>query len=462
MPAHRRVDRSVPIRPSSPEPAWVLAGRTWWRGAAQPVEVGIDDDGTIVRVGRALRAPRRRDVGEAWILPSATDLHVHLRDPPGLPDVETFATGTVGAARGGVGLVAEMPNTEPAVLDADRLAEKAERARGRLSVDLLLYGMLAPHADVEGLAAVAGGFKLYLSPTTGVDRPPTGEEVRRLVRRAENTGLPIAVHAEDADRFSAAGPDPPDPVGWNRARPMAAEAAAVDTILRSASEGARLHIAHVTQPALADRLAGRWSFEATPHHLLLSAQPGLGARGKVNPPLRPEPTRSALWDRFSRGLVPILASDHAPHAREAKDVGFRRAPSGMPGVETMLPLMLERCRAGMLGIGTLLAAACDRPARWLGQPRGRIAVGHRADLLVVDFRRRGSVRADRLASPCGWTAFEGWPAIFPIEHYLAGRRIVEEGEHVGAAEGGIVRPEFAPTSDGVRPGRSPPVRPPPR
>jgi dihydroorotase len=147
---------------------------------------------------------------------------------------------------------------------------------------------------------------------------------------------------------------------------------------------------------------------------------------------------------FQRGLVPILASDHAPQSSELKARPFMDAPSGMPNAETMLPLFLARVRDAELDLPVLVRAAADRPARLLGLPQGRIAVGHRANLLVVDFRRRTELRARSLHAPCGWTAFEGWPAIFPREHYLDGKLIVRDGEYVGAHEGRLLRPEFAP------------------
>ena len=163
----------------------------------------------------------------------------------------------------------------------------------------------------------------------------------------------------------------------------------------------------------------------------------------MNPPLRTEGERRELWEAFCRGEVPILASDHAPHPRDAKELPFERAPSGVPGVETMLPLLLARVRSGELELATLVSAACDRPARWLGQPQGRIAVGHRANLIVVDFKLRSKVEGKRLHSPCGWTPFEGWEGIRPREHYRDGERIVEDGEFVGRPTGRVVRPEYA-------------------
>ncbi len=440
-PVRRRRDGETAPKP--PEIASVLAGRALVRGRLQPVEIAIDPDGRIQSVGRTRPGGPRRDVGEAVILPAATDLHVHLREPGGPTDAETIPTGTVGAALGGIALVAEMPNTEPPVTDADRLAEKAARVRGRAAVDVLLYASPTDPRALDRLARTAGGFKLFLAPTTGIERPPLPEEVAPLLRRLAEHDLPVAVHAEDPRQF------PPDarardPVGWNSARPPAAESAAL-ALLSGAPDRLRLHVAHVTTAASVDRLRreGR-SFEVTPMHLLLSDRSGNDAQYKVNPPLRPEAERHALWDAFRRGEVPCVASDHAPHSAAAKELPFDRAPSGMPGVETMLPLLLARVRAGELSLDVLVRAACDRPARWLGQPMGRLAPGHRANLMVVDFRAREPLSARRLHAPCGWTAYEGWEAIRPREVWKDGEPIVQDGQYVGRPSGTVVRPEYAP------------------
>ena len=447
MPPRRRSrasEEAAGSGPAAPDPAWVLAGRGFVRGRLTPLEVGISEEGTIAAIGRDLRAPRRHDVGDAIILPSATDLHVHFREPGGSRDVEGFATGTVQAALGGVGLVGDMPNTDPAVRDPDGIDQKRRLLRGRAAVDVALFGMLAVGSDVAGLGRTASAFKLYLSPTSGVDEPPDHAAVADLLERAAGTGLAVSVHAEDAARFPPPGEPPTDLEGWDRARPPDAEATAVEEILRAAPPDLRLHIAHVTQPSIADRLrAAGHSFEATPHHLLLSTASRLGTEGKVNPPLRSEATRQELWDRFRSGAVPIVASDHAPHARADKSRPFATAPSGMPGAQTMVPLLLERVRAGDLPLPTLVATAAERPALWLGQPRGRIVPGFRADLIVVDFRDRRPIRGRELAGPCGWSAFEGRPAVFPREHYLGGERIVQDAEYVGVARGVLRRPDYA-------------------
>lgn len=427
---------------SPEEPEWILAGRAWLQGRLQPAEVAIGADGRILSVGRIRTGAPRRDVGEAVILPGATDLHVHLREPGGPDEVESIATGTQAAALGGVTLVGDMPNNSTAVTDADLLLEKARRVPGRAAVDVLLYASPTRADALDRLARTAGAFKVYLSPTTGIREVPDPKETAELLHRLAGLDLPVTVHAEDPAEFR---PEvvAQTPVDWDQARPSSAESRAVERLLPAPSR-LRLHVAHVTTVDIARRLrAGRVSFEATPHHLLLSNRSGIGPRFKVNPPLRSEPERLALWEAFRRGEIPCLASDHAPHSTESKDLPFDQAPSGMPGVETMLPLLLARVRSGELDLGTLLAAACDRPARWLGQPLGRIAPGHRANLLVVDFKARRPLSARTLHAPCGWTAFEGWEAVLPREHYRDGVRIVSEGEYVGRPAGVVVRPEYA-------------------
>lgn len=450
MPARPRARRSRDASPSTAvPPARVIAGRALLGGRLQPVELGVDEHGVIRRVARSIRGDERFDFGDRILLPSATDLHVHFRDPGGPEPADSFVTGTVQAALGGVGLVGEMPNTQPPVDSLERLRAKAERTRHRIAVDVLLYGLAAPAVDIARLAREAGAFKLYLSPTTGVDEAPSREEVRELLARVAATGLPLTVHAEDPHGFGAAG-SATDLAAWNHARPVEAERTAVESLLTAPPE-LRLHVAHVTDAGIARRLAeAGHSFEATPHHLLLH-DTGADARRKVNPPLRAEAVRAELFEEFVGGRIPILASDHAPHLAAAKELPFARAPSGVPGVETSVPLWLEECRRGAIPLSRLLAAACDRPARWFGAPMGRIAVGHYAHLMVVDFRERRPIRGARLHGPSAWSPFEGRTAVFPrhVLHY--GETIVEEGEYVGRPTGRLHRPDFG------RPSPTPPA-----
>jgi dihydroorotase len=434
--------------PASPRDAsadLVVAGRGWVGGALRPLEVGIDSDGWIRATGRSVRTRGRRiDLGDMVLLPAATDIHVHFRDPDGSDAAESFETGTQGAALGGVGAVGEMPNTRPPVTDSERWEDKAARARGRIAIDVVLYGAAQSSTAVRRLARVAGALKLYLAPTTGVPDPPD-EPLPTVLRAVSDSHLPLSVHAEDPARFRATAEEPASTAAWNRLRPPESERAAV-AALEPAPASLRLNVAHATLADTVDRARALGiCCEATPHHLLLAARTDGGSHEKTNPPLRSRTDQRALWQRFAAGHIPLLASDHAPHREEAKQRSFAEAPSGVPGVETMLPLFLERVRAGELALPVLVAAAMDRPARWFGLPMGRIAPGHRANVIAVDFRQRDRVRGRDLRSPAGWSPFEGHAVVRPRWHLRGTEILVEDGDFVGPARGRVVTPEYAPS-----------------
>ncbi len=426
------------------EADWVLAGRAWVGGRLQSVEVGISEEGDIVRVARTIRASRRVDLGESVLIPSAVDLHVHFRDPAPPGAAETISDGTLQAVHGGVGAVGDMPNTEPPIRTVEDLEAKESRARRRSACHLVLYAQASRPAAVRRLAGAAGALKLYTAPTTGVPEPPPAAEWPELFGAVRATGLALAAHAEDPAEFVEPPRAPEDLPGWDAARPESAERSSVERLIASAGP-ARLHIAHATQEAVVDRVArAGYCCEATPHHLLLSSEVrDLGTAGKVNPPLRGEATRRRLWEAFRTGRIPILASDHAPHAESEKARPFPLAPSGVPGVETMIPLMLARVARAELSLPVLQAAACDRPARWFGLPMGRLSPGHRASLLAVDFRRRIRLRSGALHAPEARTPFEGREAVFPLRHYLDGEPVVDLGEYVGRRQGRVLRPDYA-------------------
>jgi dihydroorotase len=442
MPGRRRPERDDASERPSLAPERVLAGRSLVHGRIQAVEVGLDSDGRILRVAKQMRGASRRDFGEMILMPSATDLHVHLREPASADSIENFASGTEQAAVGGVSAVGEMPNGSPPADRVDRLEAKRDRARGRLAVDAFLYGLASHPERISSLASIAAAFKLFECPTTGIDEPPDAPTRVQLLQEVDRVGLPLVVHAEDPAFFRAT-PAAETLSDWNRARPPEAEERAVTELLQAAPP-LRLHFAHLTTVASIRRVrqAG-FSCEVSPHHLLLAAGPAADARRKVNPPLRAEEMRSELYEAFRHGEIPMLASDHAPHSASVKAPPFDRAASGVPGLSTMLPLLLAEVRAGRLDLGTLIATACDRPARWMGLPQGRLVPRHAGRILAVDFRQRTEISARRLPAPCGWTPFEGREAIFPAYHIFDGNEIASAGQYTGSRVGRVVRPEFA-------------------
>jgi dihydroorotase len=161
--------------------------------------------------------------------------------------------------------------------------------------------------------------------------------------------------------------------------------------------------------------------------LFLNMNSELGTMAKVNPPLRFKHDQNALWSAFMSGRIDLVSSDHAPHTLEEKEQDFETAPAGMPGVETMIPLLLDRVRGNSLPLSRFVGAVCEKPAELLSLNKGRIEVGYDADLIVVDLKEVRKIRADDLHSKCGWTPYEGMNGVFPSATFLRGKRIVEEG-----------------------------------
>lgn len=404
----------------------VLRGRAFYRGRLESLSIGIQD-GRIAAVRKLLRGDEEVDYGEALILPGGVDLHVHMRDP-GHTQKEDFASGTRSAALGGVTTVMDMPNTKPPVTTRHELEAKAASIRGRAHVDYGLYAAPLAGRSVNRLLE-ADAFKVYLAESTGglqVD----ADEVPDIVEAAGDAGRLLVVHAEDATRFEPAKDASLE--GHHLARPKEAEASAARSLPRGRRAGP-LHIAHVTCVEALEATPPGVTTEVTPHHLLLDFRRGIGARGKVNPPLRSPEDREALWKAFKEGRIDIVASDHAPHTLEEKEEPFGEAPAGVPGVGTSIPLLLRRVKAGDLDLARFVAAMATRPAAILGLEKGLLEVGREADLVIVDPREVSEVRAKRLGTKCGWTPFEGMEACFPKAVYLRGAEVAADGEP--AAEG---------------------------
>jgi dihydroorotase len=422
-------------------------------GGAVPADLGVRD-GRVAAIGAeaAGAAAEVLDARGLHVLPGVIDTQVHFREP-GLEHKEDLATGSAAAVTGGVTTVFEMPNTNPTTTTAAALADKLARASGRMWCDHAFF-VGATAANVEQLPELerlpgAAGIKLFMGSSTGsllVEDEATLRDVLLLARRR------VAVHAEDEARLrarrairDAAAGDPAQHPVWRD------ETAALDAtarLLRLAREtGRRVHVLHVTTAEELDLLALHRdvaTVELTPQHLTLVAPDcyhRLGTRAQMNPPIRGERHRAALWRAVANGLADVLGSDHAPHTAAEKAKPYPESPSGMPGVQTLLPVMLDHVAAGRLSLQRLVDLTSAGPARVFGiAAKGRIALGYDADLVLVDLGARRRVEAGWLRSRSGWSPFDGLELRgWPVATVLRGSVVMREGELGGAPSGRPVR-----------------------
>jgi dihydroorotase len=389
------------------------------------------------------------DASGLHILPGVIDTQVHFREP-GPTHKEDLESGSRSAVLGGVTAVFEMPNTKPATTSAEALADKVERATGRMFCDFAFF-VGATRDNVDELAALellpgAAGVKVFMGSSTGdllVDDEETLSRVLNTIRRR------ASFHAEDEARLKARaslqrGGDPSSHSEWRDAK---AALVATERLLRLASAaGKRVHVLHVStreEMALLALHKDVASIEVTPQHLTLEANDAyeaLGTRAQMNPPLRNAAHQEGLWWGLSQGVVDVLGSDHAPHTLEEKAESYPATPSGMPGVQTLVPVMLDHVNAGRLSLARFVDLTSAGPQRLFGiAAKGRIAVGYDADLTVVDLKAERVIDNDWIGSKCGWTPFagrkvKGWP----VGTFVRGRLAMWEGE-LGQAGGAPVR-----------------------
>lgn len=398
-------------------------------------------------------AAQTLDAGGLHVLPGVIDSQVHFREP-GLTHKEDLGSGSGSAALGGVTCFFDMPNTQPSTDTAERLAWKVARARQTSWVDFAFYAG-ASRDNVATLPALeqqegCAGIKLFLGSSTGtllVDDPASQLAVLRAGRRR------VACHSEDEARLQERRPLADGKTAAFHPEWRDEECAVRSTrgLLELARQaGRRVHVLHVTTAGELPLLAaakGLATVETTPQHLTLAAPEcyqALGTLAQMNPPIRDARHRDALWEAVRTGVVDVLGSDHAPHTLEEKAKPYPTSPSGMPGVQTLLPLMLDHVAAGRLTLERLVDLVCAGPARVFGLRRkGRLAVGFDADCSLVDLAARRTITNEWSKSRCGWTPFAGRAVTgWPIATVVRGAVVMRDGALQGSPAGQPV--EFDP------------------
>ncbi|MBL8658181.1 MAG: dihydroorotase [Rhodospirillales bacterium] len=385
------------------------------------------------------------------VLPGVIDSQVHFREP-GLEHKEDLATGTAAAALGGVTAVFEMPNTQPPTVSAGALADKCRRAKGRAWVDIAFYIGATPEnaaelANLERLPACAG-VKMFMGSSTGNLLVADDANIAKVLA---NGARRIAVHAEDEQRLRErftivrGGAKPALHAEWRDAE----TAARATGRLLAMAEGLRrrVHVLHVSTAEEMEILRDHRdvaTVEVTPQHLTLSAPDCYEAHDtyvQMNPPIRDARHREALWRGVRDGLVDCIGSDHAPHTREEKNRPYPDSPSGMPGVQTLVPLMLDHVARGRLSLERMVDLTSAGPARIFGVAgRGRMVLGYRADFTIVDLKAKRMITNRWIASRCGWTPFDGVTVTgWPVATVVGGRAVMRDGVLLGEAAGEAVK-----------------------
>ena len=415
-----------------------------------PRDVAISA-GRIVGLGHfdSTEAGEVIDCTGLHILPGVIDSQVHLREP-GAEHKEDLETGGRAAVAGGVTTVFEMPNTKPLTTTEETLADKVRRASNRMHCDFAFYmGGTRDNArllgELERLPGCAGT-KVFMGSSTGDLLVEDDEGVALILK---NIRRRAAFHSEDEFRLNQrrneqrAGDPSSHPV-WRDAE---AARLCTERLLRLArAAGKRIHVLHVSTADEFPLLAANRDIatvEVTPHHLsfALDDYAKHGTLIQMNPPVREAHHRKAIWDALASGLVDVLGSDHAPHTLEEKSKPYPQSPSGMPGLQTLVPVMLDFVNTGRLSLARFVDLTSHGPSRIFGMAaKGRIAEGYDADLTVVDLGVRREITNAWIESRCKWTPYHGMTVTgWPVGTFVRGRRAMWEGEIIGAAEGRPVR-----------------------
>ena len=351
----------------------------------------IKKDKIVKITGKEPKADSIIDVKNNFVLPGLIDVHVHFRDP-GLTHKEDFMTGSMAAAKGGITTILDMPNTVPPTTTLAALEEKRILAKKSVVNYGFNFGATLNNlSDIKKARNIAA-VKLYMDMTTGSMKVDDYAAIADIFKISKLT----IIHAEDINVKTA-----------------------VDIFVKNKIKN-RLHIAHVSSEkellyAKNNPISRQITVEVTPHHLFMNQNDlqHLGAFAEMKPRLKTEADQKALWDGIKNGLIDVIATDHAPHLKEEKEqVNY---PFGVPGVETMLPLLLDAFNKNMIDLKTIMKLCCENPAKIFKiKNKGLLKEGYDADLVVVDLDKRQAVRNDDLLTKCKWSPYEskilkGWP-----------------------------------------------------
>lgn len=400
--------------------------------SAEPVTIDIAvQDGKIAQIGDLAGAEAETTIQAQGLhlLPGAIDTQVHFREP-GLTHKEDLESGTRAAIAGGVTTIFEMPNTDPATTTQEALEDKLDRANGRAWCDYAFFigGSPTNTHDLLRLESLPGvpGVKVFMGSSTGSLLVEDDDTLRQVMLHGRR---PMPVHSEDEPRLRQRKSELPENPHvrlhpWAR-DPECAVRSTRRLIALAAETRRPTHILHISTheelPLIAEAKAQGIpvTCEATPQHLTLDATmyETLGSKLQMNPPIREKTTQDALWKAVQEGLFDVFGSDHAPHTLEEKARPYPASPSGMPGVQTIYPILVHHALEGKLPLSQVVKMLAVRPAELYGlKGKGHIAPGYDADFVLFDLAATQEVTPAWLQSKCGWSPYEGWTLRGKITH----------------------------------------------
>lgn len=417
--------------------------RIFINDALQPAEIAVDN-GKITKLGKIVGAEEVNQVIDAkgaLVLPGAIDVHVHFRDP-GMTKKEDWYTGSCSAAAGGVTTVIDHPNTVPPTTDSGSFKKKQKEAKKSIidyGINAGVTGNLKSLKELWELGATAFG-EIFLAESTASLNVNYGV----LKEALEVTGSLDAVaciHAEDEEtrqNFVRMLKGNLAPESYSKSRPALSEKIAVEKTIKVAGDS-RLHFCHISAHESLEAIRkaktektphfnSGMTCEVAPHHLFLTTRDyrRLGTLGKMNPPLRDYQSQQSLWKGLNDGIVDVIASDHAPHLEPEKMTDIWTAPAGVPGVETMMPLMLMAVKRNLITLKRVIEVTSLNPARIFGLKKGALAAGSDADMIIAGEARE--IRKEKLHSKAGWTPYHGMEGMFPRMTISRGDIVFEDGD----------------------------------
>jgi dihydroorotase len=402
-------------------PALVLRNVTLPMGRVADITI---QDGRVLHTGAGATGSSvpEIDCTGLWVLPAAVDMHVHMRGGTQVAK-EDWTSGSRSALAGGVTVVVDQPNIIPPVTTPDSLRARVLEAQSQSLCSFAINSGVTHDTPIRSMwsaGAMAFGETFFAPSSYG--EAITKAEMESALREISACGALATIHAEEVGQG-----DDCDLASHDRIRSGAGELRAVREVGRCNAAGCRLHFCHMSTRDSVSVASALGSVEVTPHHLFLSRErfEEIDAIGKVNPPLRSEQERKGLWEAWDR--ISVIASDHAPHTLGEKQADFRDAPSGVPGVETMLPLLMAAVLEKRISLKDVIRKTSLAPAELLGLPCAGFLPGDRADFSLYP-RQAVPIDPDYLHSKCGFSPFAGIPAIFPNVVILGGDIVYDMGE----------------------------------